>query len=52
MRTTGFIVYEKYTGERLITLPLTFPIGEIIEGYERAGYVVAWRWETSEEVNA
>jgi len=52
MRITGFIVYEKYTGERLITLPLTFPVGEIIEGYERAGYTVAWRWEISEGVGA
>ncbi len=49
MRITGFIVYEKYTGERLITLPLTFPVGEIIEGYERAGYEVGWTWAVLEE---
>ena len=45
----GFTIYEKETGRGLATLPLTFPVGEIIEGYERAGYEVGWTWAVLEE---
>jgi hypothetical protein len=47
--TTGFIVFNKKTGERLATLPLTIPIGSTIEGYQKAGYEVTWTWEEKEK---
>lgn len=39
-----FIIYEKETEKILATLPLTLPIGATVEGFERAGYQVGWRW--------
>lgn len=42
--TTGFIVSDKTTGEHLATLPLTIPIGSIIDAYKNAGYEVKWEW--------
>ena len=48
MSVSGFIVFDKTTGERLATLPLTIPIGSTIEGYEKAGYEVTWTWKESE----
>ena len=48
--TAGFIIYDKVTGQELASLPTTIPIGVTVEGFERAGYQVGWRWndETSE----
>jgi hypothetical protein len=48
MNISGFIVFDKATGERLATLPLTIPIGSTIEGYEKAGHEVGWTWTESE----
>lgn len=48
MSVSGFIVFDKTTGERLATLPLTIPIGSTIEGYEKAGHEVRWTWTESE----
>ena len=44
----GFIVFDKTTGERLATLPLTIPIGSTIEAYQQAGYQVSWTWKETE----
>lgn len=46
---TGFIVFDKVTGNKLATLPLTIPIGLTIEAYEKAGHSVNWGWEESDE---
>ena len=46
--TTHFIIREKETLETLAVLPLTLPIGQTVEAYERAGYSVSWTWETTE----
>jgi hypothetical protein len=39
-----FEVYEKDSDTVLAKLPLTIPIGATIEGYEKAGINVGWRW--------
>jgi hypothetical protein len=44
-RVTGFTIFDKVTGNKLATLPLTIPIGSTVEAYERAGYNVGWGWE-------
>ena len=41
----GFIIFNKETGEKLATLPLTIPIGSTVEAYEKAGHKVGWAWE-------
>ena len=43
----GFIIFNKETGEKLATLPLTIPIGSTVEAYEKAGHNVTWGWEES-----
>ena len=40
----GFIIFNKETGEKLATLPLTIPIGSTVEAYEKAGHNVTWGW--------
>jgi hypothetical protein len=40
----GFIIFDKRTGNKLATLPLTVPIGATVEAYERAGHSVRWGW--------
>ena len=47
-KVTGFIIFNKATGQKLATLPLTIPIGSTIEAYEKAGHNVSWGWEESE----
>ena len=42
--TNGFTIYNKETNTELATLPLTIPIGVTVEGFEKAGYKVGWRW--------
>lgn len=42
--TKGFTIINKVTGNKLATLPLTIPIGETVEGFQRAGYEVSWTW--------
>jgi hypothetical protein len=42
--TNWFTIYDKTTGRELATLPLTLPIGATVEGFEKAGYQVGWRW--------
>lgn len=44
----GFIIFDKNTGNKLATLPLTIPIGSTVEAYEKAGYTVKWTWEEGE----
>ena len=48
-RVTGFSIFDKATGNKLATLPLTIPIGSTVEAYERAGHTVGWGWEESNE---
>ena len=48
-KVTGFIIFDKATGRRFATLPLTIPIGATVEAYERAGHSVSWGWEESNE---
>lgn len=48
-RVTGFTIFDKITGNKLATLPLTIPIGSTVEAYERAGHNVGWGWEESNE---
>jgi hypothetical protein len=43
----GFTIFDKETGQKLATLPLTIPIGATVEAYERDGYSVSWGWEES-----
>jgi hypothetical protein len=48
-RVTGFTIFNKETGQKLATLPLTIPIGATVEAYERDGQSVGWGWEESNE---
>lgn len=48
-RVTGFTIFDKATGNKLATLPLTIPIGSTVEAYERAGHNVGWGWEEDNE---
>ena len=43
-KTVGFRVIDQETGDVLVTLPLTFPIGASVENFEKAGYTVSWEW--------
>jgi hypothetical protein len=40
----GFVIYDKETGQKLATLPLTVPIGSTVEAYKKAGHTVTWGW--------
>jgi len=46
-KVNGFIIFNKETGQKLATLPLTIPIGSTVEAYEKAGHNVTWGWEES-----
>jgi hypothetical protein len=48
-RVTGFYIFDRGTGNKLATLPLTIPIGSTVEAYERAGHTVGWGWEEDNE---
>ena len=48
-KVTGFTIFNKATGQKLATLPLTIPIGATVEAYERAGHSVSWGWEESND---
>ena len=48
-RVEGFVIYDKETGQKLATLPLTVPIGSTIEAYEKAGHNVKWSWTEGSE---
>jgi hypothetical protein len=48
-KVTGFIIFNKATGQKLATLPLTIPIGSTVEAYEKAGHDVSWGWEESND---
>jgi len=43
-RVEGFAIYNRETGQKLATLPLTVPIGATVEAYEKAGHSVRWGW--------
>ena len=45
----SFTIYNKATGKEIVNLPLTFPIGESVANYERAGYQVGWEWSELED---
>jgi hypothetical protein len=47
-KVTGFIIFNKVTGQKLATLPLTIPIGATVEAYQKAGHNVSWGWEEGE----
>ena len=47
-KVRGFTIFNKVTGEKLATLPLTIPIGATVEAYERDGHSVSWGWDESE----
>jgi hypothetical protein len=47
-KVKGFTIFNKVTGEKLATLPLTIPIGATVEAYERDGHSVSWGWDESE----
>lgn len=47
-RVEGFNIYNKETGQKLATLPLTIPIGATVEAYEKAGHSVRWGWTEGE----
>ena len=48
-KVTGFSIFDKATGNKLATLPLTIPIGSTVEAYERAGHNVGWGWVEDNE---
>ena len=43
-KVEGFIIFNKLTGQKLATLPLSIPIGETIKAYQREGLEVGWSW--------
>ena len=47
-RVDAFTIYNKETGQKLATLPLTVPIGATVEAYEKAGHSVRWGWMEGE----
>ena len=42
------IIFNRETGQKMATLPLTIPIGSTVEAYEKAGHKVGWAWEEGE----
>lgn len=46
-KVTGFAIFNKETGQKLATLPLSIPIGSTVDAYKREGYDVFWGWEES-----
>ena len=48
-RITGFTIFNKATGQKLATLPLSIPIGSTINAYKREAYDVSWGWEEASE---
>jgi hypothetical protein len=48
-KVRGFIIYNRETGQKLATLPLTIPIGATVEAYKKEGYEVSWGWLEGEE---
>lgn len=48
-RVIGFSIFDKATGNKLATLPLTIPIGSTVEAYEQAGHKVGWGWVEDNE---
>jgi len=48
-KVTGFIIFDKATGRRFATLPLTIPIGATVDAYKREGHDVSWCWEESND---
>ena len=39
-----YTITDKATGAPLAKLPLTVPIGAMLEAYEAEGYKVEWSW--------
>jgi hypothetical protein len=48
-KVRGFSIYNRETGQKLATLPLTIPIGSTVEAYEKAGHKVRWGWDEGED---
>jgi len=36
-KVTGFTIFNKATGQKLATLPLSIPIGSTVDAYRREG---------------
>jgi hypothetical protein len=49
MKVIGFSIYDSLSGDKIVTLPLTIPIGYTIEAYEKEGHKVRWAWEEENE---
>jgi hypothetical protein len=48
MKVIGFSIYDSLSGDKIVTLPLTIPIGDTVEAYEKEGQKVFWGWEEEE----
>lgn len=48
-KVKGFSIYNRETGQKLATLPLTIPIRSTVEAYERAGHKVRWGWDEGDD---
>jgi hypothetical protein len=48
-KVTGFAIFNKVTGQKLATLPLSIPIGATVDAYKREGHDVSWGWEESND---
>jgi hypothetical protein len=48
-KVKGFNIYDRETGQKLATLPLTIPIGSTVEAYEKAGHKVRWGWDEGDD---
>ena len=48
-KVRGFIIFDRVTGKKFATLPLTIPIGATVDAYKRAGHDVSWGWEKGDE---
>ena len=48
-KVVGFSVLDVSNGDTLATFPLTFPIGETVEYFEKHGFSVGWTWAEEAE---
>jgi hypothetical protein len=48
-KVTGFIIFDRVTGRKFATLPLSIPIGSTVDAYKREGHDVSWAWEEAND---